>query len=127
MGITLKKRSGKILACHRRDRGSIHGVGMWQGSGRPSKVGGFIRIVRFLPQHKKVNRKVQEEPQAEATVNPRHQEEEKEVTQINVCIANKQMHDKHNDQLPQASDQNANRTEETHRQRAGQDQTWSAS
>ena len=41
------------------------------------------------------------------------------VTQINVCIANKQMHNKHKDQ----GDQNAKRTEETHRQRAGQDQT----
>ena len=48
----------------------------------------------------KVNRKVQEEPQAEAATNPRHQEEEKKMTQINVCIANKQMHDKHKDQLP---------------------------
>ena len=44
---------------------------------------------------------MQEEPQAEFTANPWHQEEEKKkVTQINVCIANKQMHDKHNDQLP---------------------------
>ena len=45
---------------------------------------------------KKVNRKVEEEqePQAEATANPGHQEEEKiKVTQINVCLANKQMHD----------------------------------
>ena len=48
---------------------------------------------------KKVNRKVQEESQAEAAANPRHQEEEK-WTQINVCIANKQMHDKHKDQVP---------------------------
>ena len=45
------------------------------------------------------------------------------MTQINVCIANKQMHDKHKDQLPlspKQGDQNAKRTEETHRQRAGQ-------
>ena len=44
------------------------------------------------------------------------------MTQINVCIANKQMHDKHKDQLfffPKQGDQNARRTEETHRQRAG--------
>ena len=49
----------------------------------------------------------------------------KNVTQINVCIVNTQMHDKHKDQLtlPQQSDQNAKRTEETHRQRAGQDQS----
>ena len=49
---------------------------------------------------KKVNRKVQEGLQAEAAANPRLQEEEKKVIQINVCIANKQMHDKHKDQLP---------------------------
>ena len=50
------------------------------------------------------------------------------MTQINVCIANKQRHDKHKDQLPlpRAIDQNAKRTEETHRQKAGQDQTRSA-
>ena len=43
------------------------------------------------------------------------------MTQINVCIANKQMHNKHEDQLPlpKQGDQNAKRTEETHRQRAG--------
>ena len=47
------------------------------------------------------------------------------MTQINVCIANKQMHGKHKDQLPlsQQGDQNAKMTEETHRQRAGQGQT----
>ena len=51
------------------------------------------------------------------------------VTQINVCIDNKQMHDKHIDQLflPKQGDQNAKRTEETRRQKVGQDQTWSAS
>ena len=51
------------------------------------------------------------------------------VTQINVCIANKQMHDKHKTSslLPSQGDQNAKRTKETHKQRAGQDQTWSAS
>ena len=52
---------------------------------------------------------MQEEPQAEVAANLRHQEEEKEVTQINVCIANKQMRDKHKDQhpLPKQGDQNA--------------------
>ena len=47
------------------------------------------------------------------------------MTQINVCIANKQMHDKHKDSslFPKQGDQNVKRTEETHRQRAGQDQT----
>ena len=71
---------------------------------------------------KKVNRNVQEEPQAEAAANPRHQEEAKKekVTQINMRIVNKQMHDKYKDKFPL---QNAKRTEETHRQRAGQDQT----
>ena len=57
------------------------------------------------------------------------------MTQINVCVANKQMHDKHKDQMRRElyaalhsslflkqGDQNAKRTEETHRQRAGQDQ-----
>ena len=58
----------------------------------------WVKVDKILK--KKVNRKVQEEPQADVAVNPRHQEEEKKVTQINVCIANKQMHDKHKDQLP---------------------------
>ena len=44
---------------------------------------------------KKVNRKVQEEPQAEVAANPWHQVEEKKWH-----IAYKQMHDKHKDQLP---------------------------
>ena len=53
------------------------------------------------PSFRKLNRKVQEEPQAEVAANTWHQvEEKKKVTQINVCIANKQMHDKHKDQLP---------------------------
>ena len=41
-----------------------------------------------------------EEPQTEVTANPWHQEEDWEQAQINVCITNKQMHDKHKDQLP---------------------------
>ena len=58
------------------------------------------------------------------------------MAQINVRTANKQMHDKHKDPPPTApppqpkrplhpkqGDQNAKRTEETHRQRAGQDHT----
>ena len=36
------------LACH---PGSNPGVGMWQGSGLPSKVGGFPRVLRFPPPH----------------------------------------------------------------------------
>ena len=42
------------------------------------------------------------------------------MTQINVCIANKQMHDKHKDQLtlPKQGDQISKRTEETHTERA---------
>ena len=52
---------------------------------------------------------------------PLTSEGREKVTQINVCIANKQMHDKHKDQAPLP--QNAKRTEETHRQRVGRDQT----
>ena len=39
------------LACHRCDPGSNLGVrvGMWQGSGRPSKVGGFPGVLRYPP------------------------------------------------------------------------------
>ena len=39
----------KALACHRCDPGSNPGVSMWQGKGRPSKVGGFPRGLRFPP------------------------------------------------------------------------------
>ena len=49
---------------------------------------------------KKVNRKVQEEPLAEIAPNPWHQKKREKVTQINVRIANKQMHDKHKAQFP---------------------------
>ena len=48
------------------------------------------------------------------------------VTQINVCleITNKCMiNTKTSSLFPKQGDQNAKRTEETHRQRAGQDQT----
>ena len=37
----------KTFACHRCDWGSNSGVSMWQGSGRPSKVGGFPGVLRF--------------------------------------------------------------------------------
>ena len=37
------------LGCHRCDPGSNPGVGMWQGSCRPSKVGGFPRVLWFPP------------------------------------------------------------------------------
>ena len=61
---------------------------------------------------KKIKRKVQEEPQSESGANPRHQRKKK-MTQINLCIANKQMHDKLKDQLPlpQARWSNAKRSE----------------
>ena len=39
------------LACHHCDPGSNPGVGMWQGSGRSSKVGGFPQVLRFPPPH----------------------------------------------------------------------------
>ena len=34
---------------HSPPLGSNPGVRMWQGSGRPSKVGGFPRVLRFPP------------------------------------------------------------------------------
>ena len=77
---------------------------------------------------KRVNRKVQAEPQAEAAANPRHQEEEKKrhtltcAQQTNKCT----IRTKTSSLFPKQGDQNAKRTEETHRQRAGQDQTRSA-
>ena len=42
-------------------------------------------------------------PQSQTTANPRHQEEEKTDktwTKTNMCKTNKQMHEKHIDQLP---------------------------
>ena len=39
----------KALACHRCNPGSNPVVGMWQGSDRLSKVGGFLRVLRFPP------------------------------------------------------------------------------
>ena len=59
----------------------------------------------------KINRTVQEEPQAEVAANPWHQQEEKKWHRL-TCVANKQMHDKHKDQLPlpKANDQNAKRS-----------------
>ena len=47
------------------------------------------------------------------------------VTQINVCIANNKctISTKTSSLFPMQGDQNAKRTEETHRHRAGQDQT----
>ena len=50
--------------------------------------------------YKKVNRNVQEEPQAEVAANPPTPGGREKVTQINACIANIQMHDKHKNQLP---------------------------
>ena len=39
------------LACHHCDPGSNPGQGMWQGSGRPSRFGGFPLVLRFpLPR-----------------------------------------------------------------------------
>ena len=32
-----------------RERSGVLGVCMWQGSGRLSKVGGFLRVLRFPP------------------------------------------------------------------------------
>ena len=47
---------------------------------------------------KKLNRKVQGMPQSQTAANPRHQEEEKKDK--NIRKANKQMYEKHKDQLP---------------------------
>ena len=73
----------------------------------------------------KVNRKVQEEPQAEAATNPRHQEKEKTRHRLKCAwLTNKcTISTKTSSLFPKHGDQNAKMTEETHRQRAGQDQT----
>ena len=42
-------RGGKTLAYHRWAPGSVPGVGLWQGSGRPSLDGGLLWVLRFLP------------------------------------------------------------------------------
>ena len=46
------------LACHRCDPGSNPGVGMRQGSGRPSKVGDFPRVLRFPPPRMTTERQI---------------------------------------------------------------------
>lgn len=51
-----RQHRGKPLACHRCDPGSNPGFVMWQGRGRPSKVGGFPRVVRFPPARKTTKR-----------------------------------------------------------------------
>ena len=64
--------------------------------------------------NKKVNRNVQDEPQAEVAANPWHQEEEKKW-QINMCrLTNKCMiSTKTSSLFPKQGDQIAKRTEET--------------
>ena len=68
---------------------------------------------RHLTLLKKVNRKVQEEPQAEAAANPRYQEEEKKWHRLtcaqptNKCTIST----KTSPFFPKQDDQNANRTE----------------
>ena len=64
----------------------------------------FVRNSKEVDRENKNRRKKgkQKSPggsQAEAAANPRHHEEQKKW-QINVCIAYKQIHDKHKDQLP---------------------------
>ena len=49
---------------------------------------------------KKVNRKVQGVPRLQTAANPRHQEEEKKKDKTNTYKTNKQMNEKHIDQLP---------------------------
>ena len=36
--------------------GSIPGIGIWQGTGRPSKIGDFLQVFRFLSPHKTTER-----------------------------------------------------------------------
>ena len=50
----------KALACHCCDPGLNPGVGMLQGSGRPSKVGGFPQVFWFPPesQHLRLRERV---------------------------------------------------------------------
>ena len=57
---------------------------------------GYLFPLPAFDVSKRVNRKVQEEPQAE----PLTPEGREKVRRVDVCIANKQMHDKHKDQLP---------------------------
>ena len=64
----------------------------------------IINIYMYqITNTKKVNRTVQGVPQSQVAAKRRHQEEEKK-DEINVCKINKQMHEKHIDQLslPQA-------------------------
>ena len=67
------------------------------------EVGFLYRIQQFCEfqtgsRFKKVNRKVQGMPQSQTAANPRHQEEEKKDK--NIHAQNKQMFEKHKDQLP---------------------------
>ena len=45
----------RALAFHLCDPGSNPGVVMWEGSGRPSEVGGFLRVLRVLRQYRTTN------------------------------------------------------------------------
>ena len=80
-------------------------------------LGPYIMCANRKGSSEKVNRKVQEEPQAEVADTRR----KRKVTQINVCIANNKctIGTKTSAPFPKQGDQNAKRTEETHRQRAG--------
>ena len=64
------------------------------------------------PITKKVNRKVQEEPQAEAAANPPTPGGREKVTQINVCIAKNKctINTMTSSLFPKQGDQNAKRT-----------------
>ena len=78
---------------------------------------------------KKVNRKVQGVTQSQPADKPRHQAEEKNDKNTNTYKTNKQMHEKHTDQLalPKQGDHNAKRNDETRGQRAREYfKTWSA-
>ena len=49
--VSLDSAVVNTLACHRCDPGLNPGVGMWQGSGCPSKVCGFPWVLRFPPPY----------------------------------------------------------------------------
>ena len=68
--------------------------------GRVFAIPVLYKITRFRPSTQTItcNRKVQEVPQSQAASNPRRQEEERKDK--NQRVQNKQMHEKHTDQLP---------------------------
>ena len=56
-------------------------------------------LITLVICYKKVNRKVQGVPQSQTAANP-HTKRKRKMTKTNMYKANKQMHEKHIDQLP---------------------------